>query len=133
MSILWAFLLFIVAAGYTANLASTLTVEQLLPRARDLQTVIDANEWIGYHSGSFVESLLASRGAKRLRPYSTADEYEKALSDGSVVAIVDEMPYIRSSLSLHPNFAVVERINHTGGLGFVCQFFFFFALSLTSF
>lgn len=121
--ILWTVLSFILVTGYTANLTSMLTVQRLLPKVKDLQSLIDAGEWIGYQSGSFVEGYLKCLGAKHLRPYSTDVEYVQALTNKSVVAIVDEMPYIRVFLGLHPNFAIVDRINHTGGLGFVCSIY----------
>jgi hypothetical protein len=94
----------------------------------DLDQLLSNADYIGYHSGSFVHSLLTKQGfgEKRLRPYTKKEEYANALRKGSknggVSVIVDEIPYLTPFLSdpqYHNEFQMVNHIYKTPGFGFV--------------
>ncbi|XP_043710299.1 glutamate receptor 2.7-like [Telopea speciosissima] len=119
---LWTFAVFILVSSYTANLTSILTVEKLQPTVTNLDTLYKDRKYVGYQDGSFVFDLLKSRGFEesRLRRLFTQEEYANALANGSVSAIVDEIPYINIFLSKYcRQFTIAGPTYRTGGFGFV--------------
>ncbi|CAM0871369.1 unnamed protein product [Alopecurus aequalis] len=126
--VIWCFLVLVIVQSYTASLSSILTAKRLCPSVTDLDQLLSNDDYIGYHPRSFVHSILTKQGfaGTRLRPYTTKEEYVKALRKGSknggVSAIVDEIPYITSFLSdpqYHNEFQMVSRTYKTPGFGFV--------------
>ncbi|URE08206.1 hypothetical protein MUK42_04415 [Musa troglodytarum] len=88
---IWLFVVLVLQSSYTASLTSMLTVQQLQP------TVSDVDQ-------------LVRDGSK---------EYHDALLNGSVAAIVDEIPYLKVFLSKYcGKFAMVGTIDKSSGLGF---------------
>ncbi|KAF7107300.1 hypothetical protein CFC21_107945 [Triticum aestivum] len=126
--VIWCFVVLVIVQSYTASLSSILTAKRLRPSVTDLEQLRSNGDYIGYQSGSFVQSVLKKRGfnVNRLNAYTNKTEYAEALRKGSknggVSAIVDEIPYITSFLSdpkYHNEFQMVNRIYKTPGLGFV--------------
>ncbi|KAM0884953.1 hypothetical protein ACQ4PT_030654 [Festuca glaucescens] len=125
--VIWCFVVLVIVQSYTASLSSILTAKRLRPSVTDLDQLLSTGDYIGYHSGSFVHSILTKQGfdGKRLRPYTKKEEYANALRNGSknggVSVIVDEIPYITSFLSdpqYYNEFQMVSRIYKTPGFSF---------------
>jgi len=129
----------VLVQSYTASLSSLLTADRLQPSVKDLNQLLKAGDSVGYQKGSFVLSLLRHRNfpAENLTAYSSADEYAKALRNGSknggVSAIVDEVPYLKAFLTdpkYKEEFEIQDQIFRTPGFGFVsCSISCLFSVS----
>lgn len=120
--IIWLFVVLIITSSYTASLTSMLTVQQLAPSIRGIDSLITSNDRIGFQVGSFAESYLTeelSIAKSRLIALGSPEEYAVALKDGRVAAIVDERPYVDLFLSKYCAYQVVGREFTKGGWGFV--------------
>ncbi|XP_072981090.1 glutamate receptor 2.7-like isoform X1 [Typha angustifolia] len=124
--IIWVFVVLILTSSYTASLTSMLTVQQLQPTVTDVNELQRLGESVGYQDGSFVLGLLKRLkfDERKLRNYSTADEYADALSkgtaNGGVAAIFDEIPYLKLFLSNHcADYTMIGPTYKTDGFGFV--------------
>ncbi|KAK4854401.1 hypothetical protein QYF36_023360 [Acer negundo] len=96
--IIWVFVVLILTQSYTASLTSMLTVQRLKPRFADVKEIQDHDYFVGYQKDSFVKELLTKQlnfDESKLKPYSTEEEFHQALSNGTVAAIFDEIPYIK--------------------------------------
>ena len=114
--IVWMFVVLILTSSYTAILTSLLTVQQI----QQIQLASKEN-YIGYQVGSLVINNLHFADPW-LRPYNSPKEYADGLSNGSVVAIIDEIPYLKIFLAKYPgNYAMVASASTgtTNGFGFV--------------
>jgi ionotropic glutamate receptor len=62
-----------------------LNADRLQPSVKDLNLLVKDGDYVGYQIGSFVHSLLMHRNstATKLFPYYSADDYAKALRNGS--------------------------------------------------
>eukprot|EP01018_Ginkgo_biloba_P023147 Gb_28364 [translate_table: standard] len=121
--VIWLFVVLILNSSYTASLTSILTVEQLSPTIRDIETLRASNQKVGHLNGSFVKDYLMDelkfdRG--RLVPLITPEDYAERLLNGSVGAIVDEIPYIRMVMGNNcGKFRTVGQTFYKGGFGFL--------------
>ncbi|MCO5603045.1 hypothetical protein L7F22_057188 [Adiantum nelumboides] len=98
----WLFFVLLLTASYTAGLSSFLTTTNLLPPIPNLLSLKDSRQSIGYRRGSIVEEYLTVRfriPKERLVPIRMVPDFIKNLTEGAVVAIVDEFPYANSILS----------------------------------
>ncbi|KAD0131088.1 hypothetical protein E3N88_44744 [Mikania micrantha] len=117
--IVWLFIVLVMITCYNAALSSMLTIQQI----RLTQKGID----IGYHAGSFVEGVIVNNSNFKdpsLLPYASLAEYKSALEGGSkkggVVAIMDELPYIKLFLAKYGTaYRLVSYRPSTNGFGFV--------------
>ncbi|KAI3709158.1 hypothetical protein L2E82_38917 [Cichorium intybus] len=94
--VMWLSMIFIVIQIFTATLSSWLTLDQLLAK------LPSSFENAGYQDGSFLKDLIIQRcncSDKHLVPLRSVEEYKNSLSNGSVNAIVDELPYIELFLA----------------------------------
>jgi ionotropic glutamate receptor len=79
-----------------------LNADRLQPSVKDLNLLVKDGDYVGYQIGSFVHSLLMHRNstATKLFPYYSADDYAKALRNGSknagVSPIIDESLYLKA-------------------------------------
>ncbi|KAH9314148.1 hypothetical protein KI387_022775, partial [Taxus chinensis] len=121
--IIWLFVVLILNSSYTASLASILTVQQLSPTIRDIETLRSSNVAVGHLTGSFVEAYLTDElkiDKSRLVSLVKPEDYVIPLRNGSIGAIVDETPYIHMVMSKHcGEFATVGRAFYRGGFGFL--------------
>ncbi|KAJ8634703.1 hypothetical protein MRB53_008970 [Persea americana] len=122
--IVWVFVVWILTSSYTASFTSLLTIQRLQPTINKIDDLAKNGHNVGYMRGSYVFDLLKSFKVEetKLKPYTRAEEYAEALSSGTVVAIVDEMPYIRLFLAKNGNcekYKMVGPIYHSAGFGFV--------------
>ncbi|CAN4100036.1 unnamed protein product [Withania somnifera] len=123
--IVWVFVVLVLTSSYTASLTSMLTVQQLQPTITDLNDLIKNGEYVGYQEGSFVKDVLKRMNfdSSKLRSYRTLEEYNDALSRGSinggVGAIVDELPYLRLFLNKYcRKYIMVGPMYKAAGFGF---------------
>lgn len=124
--IIWLFVVLILTSSYTASLTSILTVEQLSSPIKDIQSLVASSDPIGYQRGSFAENYLTDElniDKSRLVPLNTAEEYEKALTDGpkngGVSAVIDERAYMEVFLSTRCEFSIIGQEFTRIGWGFV--------------
>ncbi|KAJ0984987.1 hypothetical protein J5N97_003343 [Dioscorea zingiberensis] len=100
-----------------------LTVQQLQPTITDLSELARSAGKVGYLNDSFMPGLLKGLNfnESRLIPFNSPDEYDEALSNGTVAAIVDEIPYIKVFLSDPKHcgkYTMVGPTYKTDGFGF---------------
>uniref|UniRef100_R7WEP9 Glutamate receptor 2.8 n=1 Tax=Aegilops tauschii TaxID=37682 RepID=R7WEP9_AEGTA len=118
--IIWVFVVLILTSSYTASLTSMLTVQQLRPTVTDVKELQRRGQFIGYQEGSFIEPLLTKMGfdERKMKKYSTLEQYADALSKGSanggVDAVFDEIPYLKLFLSQHCD-GYMQGVAHGGG------------------
>jgi ionotropic glutamate receptor len=77
---------------------------------------------IGYQSGSL--GVIVNLNFSGVKPYRSAEEYSRALSEGSkhggVSAIIDEVPYIKIFLAKYSaDYAMIKPQSITNGFAFV--------------
>ncbi|KAM0834115.1 hypothetical protein ACQ4PT_063821 [Festuca glaucescens] len=124
--IIWVFVVLILTSSYTASLTSMLTVQKLQPKVADVTELQRRGHYIGYQEGTFIEPFLRKMGfdERKMRKYSTAEQYAEALSKGSanggVDAVFDEMPYLKLFLSQYcDGYMMQGPVYKTDGFGFV--------------
>jgi len=125
--IIWIFVVLILTQSYTASLTSMLTVQRLQPAFIDVKEIKKNGYFVGYQKDSFVKGLLTKQlnfDESKLKPYTTPEEYNEALSRGShnggVAAIFDEIPYIKLFLAKYcSKYTMVGPTYKTDGFGFV--------------
>lgn len=119
--IIWLFVVLIITSSYTASLTSILTVQQLAPSIKGIESLITSNDHVGFQVGSFAENYLIDElniARSRLVSLGTPEEYADALSRGRVAAIVDERPYVDVFLSKNCKFQTVGQEFTKSGMGF---------------
>lgn len=123
---IWLFVVLILTSSYTASLTSLLTVKQLKPTVKNVDSIRASGEAVGYQNGSFVAEYLHREfgiAKGKLRTYASPEEAGELLSkgptNGGVAAIFDEIPYIRIFLASQCGYTMVGPIYKTGGFGFV--------------
>ncbi|KAM0020330.1 putative periplasmic binding protein-like I [Helianthus debilis subsp. tardiflorus] len=123
--IVWVFVVLVLTSSYTASLTSMLTVQKLRPSYTDINEIKRNGESVGYQEGSFVKDMLKDMGFNdsQLKSYSTFEDYDKALKNGSrkggVSAIMDELPYIQVFLAKYCNkYTMTGPTYKTAGFGF---------------
>ncbi|KAK9911484.1 hypothetical protein M0R45_035392 [Rubus argutus] len=112
--IIWVFVVLILTSSYTATLASMMTVKQIQLNAR--------GNSIGYQSGSL--GVIVNLNFSGIKPYRSAEEYSRALLEGSkhggVSAIIDEVSYIKIFLAkYHADYSMIKTKSITNGFAFV--------------
>jgi glutamate receptor, ionotropic, plant len=119
--VMWLCMIFIVVQIFTATLSSWLTLDQLRPR---LPT---SYENAGYQRGSFIRDLLIQRyncSGERLTALNSYEDIRNALSNGSVNAVFDELPYIDIFLSKYGSeYMKFGPMNQESGMAFVSLFY----------
>ncbi|XP_059626899.1 glutamate receptor 1.2-like [Cornus florida] len=117
--IVWVFVVLILTSSYTVTLSSMLTVQQILLTSKE--------NYIGYQSGSLIKGDIVSNlnfEDTNLMQYSSPKEYADALSRGTkyggVLAIIDEIPYVKIFLARYSqDYAMIASESKTNGFGFV--------------
>lgn len=119
---IWVFVVLILTSSYTASLTSMLTVRQFQPSITDVHGLIVGRKNVGYLRHSFVKGLLIKIGfnPSQLVGLKSPEEYRDVLSNGTVVAIIDEIPYLKLFLKTYcDNFTMGNQLYKTSGFGFV--------------
>ncbi|XP_024964403.1 glutamate receptor 3.1-like [Cynara cardunculus var. scolymus] len=114
--VIWLSMIFIVVQIFTATLSSWLTLDQLRPR------LPSSFENVGYQDGSFLKDLIAQKSnysGRNIVPLKGVEEFKNALSNGSVNAIYDELPYIQLFLAKYgSDYMKFGPINQESGIAF---------------
>ncbi|KAH6825919.1 glutamate receptor 2 [Perilla frutescens var. hirtella] len=119
--LIWLFVVLIITSSYTASLTSILTVQQLSPSIKGIESLISSNERIGFQAGSFSQNYLIEElniPKSRLLPLTSPQHSADALTRGLVAALVDERPYVDLFLSKYCMFQIVGRQFTRTGWGF---------------
>ncbi|XP_044392176.1 glutamate receptor 2.8-like [Triticum aestivum] len=117
----WKIVALVLAASYTASFASMLTVQQLSPTVIDVHKLQKRGDYVGFHQGSYIEGLLLDIGfhTSKIRGYATPDDFYGALSNGSISALVLEIPYINLFLAKYnQGYTMVGPIYKSAGFAF---------------
>lgn len=120
--LIWLFVVLIISSSYTASLTSMLTIQQLAPAIKGIESLVISKDLIGFQVGSFTENYLIEElniPKSRLVPLGSPEEIADALNRGKVAALVDERPYVDLFLSRYCTFEVVGREFTRSGWGFV--------------
>lgn len=128
--IIWLFVVLVLQSSYIASLTSKLTVEQLLPTVTDISDLLKNGDAVGYLDGSFMRGLLKrlNFNESKMIAYQSPEDYNEALSNGTVAAIFDELPYVRVFLNRYcKKFTMTGPTYKTDGFGFVSLLQFFYA------
>nr|XP_043629785.1 glutamate receptor 2.8-like [Erigeron canadensis] len=101
---------------HEATLSSWLTLDQLRPK------LPSSFENVGYQGGSFIKDLIIEQyncSGHNLRSLNSYEDFKNALSDGSVNAVFDELPYIDLFLSKYgSDYMKHGPINQESGIAF---------------
>ncbi|CAA7407343.1 unnamed protein product [Spirodela intermedia] len=117
--IVWLFAVLILTSTYTASLASILTAAKLEPAFNDVGELVRSGKFVGYSRGSFLGDLLKPTFGSKLVPLMGPDEYASALTNGTVNAVFDELPYIKLFLKKYcKGYTIIGPTQRTAGLGF---------------
>ncbi|WOK94367.1 glutamate receptor 2.8-like [Canna indica] len=120
--VIWVFVVLILQSSYIASLTSMLTVQQLQPTVSNIDQLIRDGSYVGYLKDSFMPGLLKrlNFNESKIIAYESPEEYHSALINGTVAAIVDEIPYLKVFLSKYcdKKFTMVGPIYKTSGFGF---------------
>ena len=122
---IWLFVVLIIQSSYTASLTSILTVQQLSSHIKGIDSLRTGNDPIGFQVGSFAENYMREElniPKSRLVALGSPEEYASALENGTVAAVVDELPYIQLFLSSNCKFKIVGQEFTKSGWGFVSIF-----------
>ncbi|XP_044401473.1 glutamate receptor 2.8-like [Triticum aestivum] len=117
----WMVVLLVLASSYTASFAAMLTVQQLSPTVTDVHELQKNGEYVGFHQGSYIDGLLVEIGfdTSKIRGYATPDDFYSALSNGSIAAVVLEVPYIKLFLTKYnKGYTMVGPIYKSAGFAF---------------
>lgn len=124
--LIWLFVILIINSSYTASLTSILTVQQLTPSIKGLDSLLQTNAPIGYQTGSFVHDYLINLNVSpaRLKPFNSREASIKALAagpdGGGIAAVVDELPYIQLLQALDcQKYTIAGQEFTKSGWGFV--------------
>lgn len=124
--LIWLLVILIVNSSYTASLTSILTTQQVYSPLKGIESLIEANDPIGYQRGSFSRDYLIDElkiDGSRLIPLNSPEEYARALEDGpakgGVAAIVDESAFMELFLSTSCHFSIIGQEFTKNGWGFV--------------
>ncbi|CAM0951462.1 unnamed protein product [Alopecurus aequalis] len=119
--VVWVFVVLILQSSYTASLTSMFTVPRVEPTIADYGALLRSAEKVGIMNNSFTGEALNQSGfpQDRIVRYSTARDFQEALLNGSIGAIVNETPYFKMFLKTYSdNFTMTDQRNMTGGFGF---------------
>ncbi|KAL4327848.1 hypothetical protein HN51_035114 [Arachis hypogaea] len=127
--IIWLFVVLIINSSYTASLTSILTVQQLSTQIEGIDSLISSSQPIGIQDGSFVKKYLTDElhiAESRIVTLKNMEAYIDALqrgpSNGGVVAVVDELPYIEILMAnTECKFTTVGQEFTKSGWGFAFQ------------
>ena len=112
--VMWVFVVFILSSSYTATLTSMMTVQQIELNAK--------RNNIGHQTGSVTQEVISNQKFKNPSSiwFFSPQVYIDSFSNGSVSAIVDEIPYINIFLANHSaDYSMVGSMSTTNGFGFV--------------
>ncbi|KAM0031267.1 putative solute-binding protein family 3/ domain of MltF [Helianthus debilis subsp. tardiflorus] len=114
--ITWLSMIFIIVQIFTATLSSWLTIDQLRPK------LPSSFENVGYQYGGYVDNYITQNyncSGKHLMALKSIEEYKNALSNGSISAIFDELPYIDLFLAKYSSdYMKVGPLNQQSGHAF---------------
>ncbi|CAI9300891.1 unnamed protein product [Lactuca saligna] len=114
--IVWVFAVLVLTSSYTATLSSVLTVQQI--GMNEISTGFQNLSPVG----GYVFNKLKPVDVNLEKLY-TPEDYSKALRNGRVDAIVSEILYIKSFLSMYPatDVSLIATASTTNGFGFAFQ------------
>ncbi|EOA26533.1 hypothetical protein CARUB_v10022590mg [Capsella rubella] len=119
--VVWCFVVLVLTQSYTANLTSFLTVQRFQPTVTNVNDLKRNGDYVGYQHGAFVKDILLKEGfdESRLVAFGSSEDCNALLSNRSIAAVFDEIPYLRAILSQNcSKYVMVEPTYKTAGFGF---------------
>ncbi|KAH7521690.1 hypothetical protein FEM48_Zijuj07G0059600 [Ziziphus jujuba var. spinosa] len=79
--------------------------------------------YLGYRANSPIRGAVFSLNFEGFKPYDSPEKYAEALSNGSVSALVGEVPYIKILIANYPDDYSIKMkpMSAINGFGFVCS------------
>ncbi|XP_010547164.1 PREDICTED: glutamate receptor 1.2-like isoform X2 [Tarenaya hassleriana] len=119
--IVWLFAVLILTSNYTATLTSVMTLQRIRLRSNQ--------NYIGFLSGSSIAQFVLNKSTfnestnlLKAKGLNTSADYEKALQNGTVLYVIDELPYIKVLLGSNSrDLYIVKTETITNGFGFMFQ------------
>ncbi|XP_061363452.1 glutamate receptor 2.9-like [Gastrolobium bilobum] len=119
--VMWLFLGLIITSSYTANLSSMLTVQQLQPKVKNIESLKRSNSKIGFSGDPFVRKYLenvlhfkSQNIIKVSRNYNYTEEFKSK----RIAAAFIEIPYEKVFISMNcQGYSAFPPTNRFGGLG----------------
>lgn len=98
IALIWMFSAIIIISGFTASIASSLTVNQLSWNQNSINDF--KKKRIAVLENSATEAYLKQHFFKKLKPYKNLKECQRALENGKVEAVSHDEPQLRYIVSL---------------------------------
>ena len=126
MLVIWIFVVLVLTQCYAASLTSFLTIQQLKPPNTDsvLLELIKKGEKVAYQSHIVYEPLKKLGFAdSQLWRHHTLEDARDLMSNGTVAAIIDEIPYNKLFLAKYCSnygyYDIVDKRLRADGFAFV--------------
>ncbi|XP_027348333.1 glutamate receptor 2.9-like [Abrus precatorius] len=123
--VVWLFLGLILTSSYTANLSSMLTVQQLQPNVKNIESLKWSNSKIGFSGDPFVRKYLESVlhfKSQNIIKVSREYNYTEEFKSKRIAAAFIEIPYEKVFMSKNcRGYSAFTPTNRFGGLGFMFQ------------
>ncbi|CAH1447134.1 unnamed protein product [Lactuca virosa] len=109
----WVFVVLVLTSSYTATLSSLLTIQQI--GMKEIE--------VGLQGASPLRGAVFKNLNFKIEELYTHEAYSKALINGNVDAIIDEILYVKTILAMYPgsHFSLIATASTTNGFGFVFQ------------
>ncbi|KAK7362749.1 hypothetical protein VNO77_04870 [Canavalia gladiata] len=123
--VVWLFLSLILTSSYTANLSSMLTVQQLQPKVKNIESLKWSNSKIGFSGDPFVRKYLENMlhfKSQNMIKVSREYNYTEEFKSKRIAAAFMEIPYQKVFISKNcRGYSAFTPTNRFGGLGFMFQ------------
>lgn len=93
VALVWMFAAIIIISGFTASIASSLTINQLSWNQNSIDVFKEKK--VAVIENSATEAFLEHRFFKKLKPYQTLEECRDALANGIVDAVSHDEPQLK--------------------------------------
>ncbi|KAJ1387550.1 Solute-binding protein family 3/N-terminal domain of MltF [Sesbania bispinosa] len=123
--VVWLFLGLILTSSYTANLSSMLTVQQLQPNVKNIESLKWSNSKVGFSDDPFVRKYLENVlhfKSQNIIEVSGDYNYIEDFKNKRIAAAFIEIPYEKVFISKNcRGYSAFTPTNRFGGLGFMFQ------------
>ncbi|MCO5573998.1 hypothetical protein L7F22_027776 [Adiantum nelumboides] len=121
----WLLAMLIFTSSYTASLTSILGPKLLVPSIANLKELRQSNLSIGHQRGSFLHNFTKEYlniSYDRLKYLDTEEDYEQSLRNRTVMAILEELPYVQAFINSECEFTKMHsQLAYFGGFGFALK------------
>lgn len=127
-TVVWLFVALIITQSYTASLTSMLTLQNIVPKIANIETLQNENAFVGCSKASFVREYLVDVlkfNENNVKNFTKPEDYAAALRWGDISAAFLEVPVARLFVAKYCNsFTIAGPTYKVGGYGFVSSLLF---------